>query len=151
MPPVSVAESICLSLFSWTASGVMMLQILIQRDWTLVLFARKQILSVLALAQWIYIQRLSPELSGVLSYIPSIIFFVYTLVLLYPLYDNMHPVNSTWMIYVTKLHMDTDYFFLPELHMCTQMLIMSHCLPFVLTTMRTIYVSFTNLAVDFHI
>ena len=49
------------------------------------LFARKQHLFMLALAQWICIQRLSPKLSGVLSYIPSFIFF-FSLWSLYPPY-----------------------------------------------------------------
>ena len=48
-------------------------RILIERDRTPRLFTRKQCLFVLALAQWIHIQRLSPECSGALSYIPSII------------------------------------------------------------------------------
>lgn len=50
-------------------------RILTQRDGTLRLFfARKQRLFMLALAQRIHIQRLSPECSRALSYIPSIIF-----------------------------------------------------------------------------
>lgn len=49
------------------------------------LFAGKQRLLVPALAQGIHIQRLSSECSGVLSYIPSLIFLFYACVPLSPL------------------------------------------------------------------
>ena len=49
-------------------------RILVQRNGTPRLFARKQHFFVPALAQQIHIQRLSPEHSGALSYVPSVIF-----------------------------------------------------------------------------
>ena len=78
--------------------------------------SRKQRLFVPALAQRINIQRLSPVCSRALSYIPSVI-FPFTFWSLCPPY-NIHSANSGWMVYVTKLHMDTDYVLLPQSFAC---------------------------------
>ena len=92
-------------------------RILVQRGGILRLFARKQRLFGLALAQQIDIQRRNPKHSGVLLYTPSLIFFFFTLWSLCPPY-NIHSVNSGWTVYATKLRMDTDYVTLPQSCMC---------------------------------
>ena len=64
--------------------------------------------------------------SGALSYIPSIIFFFYTLIPLSPLEDNIHSVNPGWMVYVRKLHVDADYVLLPQIYACAHKYWLSH-------------------------
>lgn len=86
-------------------------RILVQRDGTLRLFDKKQHLFMPALAQQIHIQRLSPESNGALFYTPSVI-FPFTFWSLCP------PYKITYTVYVTKLHMNTDYVLLPRSYAC---------------------------------
>ena len=83
-------------------------RILVQRGGILRLFARKQRLFGLALAQQIDIQRRNPKHSGVLLYTPSLIFFFLHFGPFVPLRRGPTFCSSGWMVCVTKLHMDTD-------------------------------------------
>ena len=56
-----------------------------------------------------HIQRLSVECSRVLSYIPSLIFFFYTLVPLSPLQGNIHSAISEWTVIDMLVSMDSGY------------------------------------------
>ena len=98
-------------------------------DRTLRLFARKQHFFVPALARWIHIQRLNPECSGVLSYIPSVT-FPFTFWSLCPPYKITYILSilvdgllqsCTWILImsrsrrVTHAHTDAGYARLPSL------------------------------------
>ena len=98
---------------SWDSQNIQCCRILMQRDRTLRLYAKKRFYLC-----WHWLSRFTSEgwalnrVGHCLIYRPLV--FPLILVPLSPLKCHIPSVNSSWMVYVTKLHMDTDYVMLPQ-------------------------------------